>query len=356
MQIRSVVLWIICAFIVVSYSSAQAAEWKLLSADAPKEGERPRGLINQLVIHPTRANVLYAATEDSGVIVSEDGGINWKGIWTPKREGLTQDSDLGVTGYRVRCIAIDPIRPGVIYAGMAMLGVFKTADYGDNWTEMNEMLPDTYARALSIHPAKTDTLYLGTYGGGVYQRVIGSPGWKETIDGIKNTYIRALVMDPKSPNVIYVATNGGISKTIDGGKSWQSINKDLATLYILSLTIDPKNTNILYAGTDGKGLFRTEDSGNNWASVGGDIWKIEGKIEGLELVVSSLAVNPVNTSIVYAANSAGAFRSADNGQTWNRINAGLTETDIRSLAVTHTEPVIVYAGTAKGSIFAYTEE
>jgi len=151
MQTKPVIIWILCVFVLLLCSSAQAAEWKLISADAPAEGERPRGAINQLLIHPNRARVIYAATEDAGVIVSEDNGNNWRSAWIPKREGLTQESDVGVTGYRVRCMAIDPIRPGTMYAGMAMLGIFKTTDYGDNWVEMNEMLPDTYARAIAIH-------------------------------------------------------------------------------------------------------------------------------------------------------------------------------------------------------------
>lgn len=356
MQSRSIILWVLCILAMLFCSLVQAAEWKLISADTPEEGERPRGWINQLALHPTRSNVLYAATEDSGVIVSEDSGINWKSAWIPKRAGLTQESDVGVSGYRIRCLAIDPIRPGVMYAGMAMLGVFKTTDYGDNWVEMNEMLPDTYARAMAIHPSKPDTLYLGTYGGGMYQRISGSSRWKETIEGMKNTYIRELVMDPSDRNVMYVATNGGMSKSINGGNNWTSINRGLATLYILSLAMDPENTGILYAGTDGKGLFKTENSGSDWVSVGGDIWTIEGLPKGLEAVVSSVIVNPVNPSIVYAANSSGMFRSTDSGQTWSKMNAGLPETDVRSLAVTHTEPITVYAGIASGSIFAYTEE
>lgn len=356
MQTKSFILWIVSIFVLVFCSSVQSGEWKLISADAPKEGERPRGWINQLVLHPTRSNVLYAATEDSGVIVSEDRGINWKSAWTPKREGLTPESDVSVSGSRIRCLAIDPIRPGVMYAGMAMLGVFKTTDYGDNWVEMNEMLPDTYTRAIAIHPAKPDTLYLGTYGSGVHQRITGSSRWKETTAGMKNTYIRELAMEPKDPNIMYVATNGGISKSIDGGNNWTSINRGLATLYILSLAIDPQNTGTLYAGTDGKGLFKTENSGSDWVSMGGDIWTIEGLPKGLEAVVSSVIVNPVNPSIVYAANSSGMFRSSDSGQTWAKMNTELPETDVRSLTVTHTEPITVYAGTANGSIFAYTEE
>ena len=49
-------------------------------------------------------------------------------------------------------------------------------------------------------------------------------------------------------------------------------------------------------------------------------------------------------------------RSSDGGQTWEQVNIGLTNTDIKSLTVTSAEPVTVYVGTADGKLFAYMEE
>jgi photosystem II stability/assembly factor-like uncharacterized protein len=355
------ILWIMCVLVVIFCFSGQAAQWKLIAEWPTGRGGGPRGWINQLVIHPTRPNVFYAGTEGAGVLVSEDGGSTW----TPRNEGLTRAVEGTVSGYHVRCLAIDPTKSGVMYAGMAAFGVFKTTDDGNSWAAINEQLGDSYTKVMAIHPAKPDTLYLGTDGGGMYRRPSGSPEWEEIIEGMRNTYIKALVMDPKDPDVMYVATNGGVSKTTNGGDSWVSASNGLTTRYMLSLTVDPKNTQVLYAGSDGSGLFKTEDGGGNWVSVGGDIWMTKGVEdefaepgEGTQstLLVSSLAVNPVNTAIVYAGNPSGVFRSADSGQTWVQINTGLTNTEIKSLTVTSTEPVTVYAGTADGKLFAYTEE
>lgn len=351
-------LWLLCALVMVFCLSAQAAEWKLV-AEWPAEGGRgpgPRGWINQLVIHPTKPNAFYAATEGAGVLVSEDGGSTW----APRNEGLTRAAEGTVSGYHIRCLAIDPAKSGVMYTGMAAFGVFKTTDDGASWTTMNELLGDTFTKVMAIHPAKPDTLYLGTDGGGMYRRVSGSSEWEEIIEGMKNTYIKALVMDPKDPNVMYVGTDGGMSKTTNGGDAWVNLS---GLRYVLSLAIDPENTEVLYAGTDASGLFKTEDGGDNWVSIGGDIWMTKGiddefAAPGEEtpsvLLVSSLAVNPVNTAIVYAGNPSGVFRSADSGQTWAQINTGLAE--IKSLTITSAEPVTVYACTADGKLSAYTEE
>ena len=354
------VLWISCIFITVFCLSMQAAEWKPV-ASGSTGGRRQGGWINQMIIHPTKPNVFYTATEGTGVLVSEDSGSTW----VPKNNGLIQASEGTVSGYHIRCLAIDPANPEIMYAGMAAFGVFKTTDGGENWSTMNELLGDTFTKVMAIHPNKQDVLYLGTDGGGMYQRTSDSSEWEEIIEGMKNTYIKALVMDPKDPNMMYAGTDGGVSKTTNGGDAWVQVNNGLTTRYILSLAIDPENTNILYAGTDNAGLFMTEDGGDNWISIGGDIWMTKGLIDefappGEEpqttLLVSSLAVNPANTAIVYAANPSGVFRSADSGQTWSQINAGLTNTEVKSLTITSAEPVTVYAGTADGKLFTYVEE
>lgn len=336
--------------------STNAAEWQFVSDVKAREGDGSSGWINQIAIHPTKPGVFYAATENAGVLLSKDGGKNWVSRWQAKRMGLTADSAEFVSGYRVKCIEIDPVKKDVIYAGMDKQGIYKSSDAGVNWTEINEMLMDTYIGAISIHPARPDFIYLGTYGGGMYRRSAEASDWEEIVQGMRNTYVTDLVISTKNPDIMYVSTNGGISKTTDGGSNWITVNNGLTTGYMLCLAISPDSPDILYAGSDGRGLFKTTDGGENWFSVGGEIWMTETLPGNMALVASVVAVNPVNTEIVYAANSSGVFRSADAGKSWTQINTGLTNTDIKSLTVTSKKPVRVYAGTADGQIFAWTEE
>ena len=64
----------------------------------------------------------------------------------------------------------------------------------------------------------------------------------------------------------------------------------------------------------------------------------------------------LSNRIVYAGNPSGVFRSADSGQTWEQIDTGLSNTEVKCLTVSSAEPVTVYAGTADGKLFAYVEE
>lgn len=354
-------LWIVSiVFILCFCFYAQAAEWKLLIDASAMGGGRFNGWVNQFAIHPTKANFIYAATEGAGVLISENGGSNW----TPKNEGFTMASEGTVSGYHVRCMAVDPRKPEIMYAGMAAFGVFKSIDSGSNWVAMSDGLGDTFTKVMALHPANPDILYLGTDGGGVHRRNVNSGTWKEISEGLKNTYIKAIVMDPKDPKIIYVGTDGGLAKTTDGGDQWTIINNGITSRYVLCIAIDPKNPNVLYAGTDGGGLFKTENGGSGWTNIGGEIWMARSTAdegsnpseEQLVPIVSSIAVNPINPSIVYAANSKGVLRSPDGGKTWSKINIGLTDTDIKSLGINPNPPIKIYASTGNSRIFVYTEE
>ncbi len=348
----------ICVILLFISINAQSAEWKLLS-EAPRGV--PIGAINQIVVHPTKPNVLYIGTEGIGFLASEDGGKTW----VPRNQGFTMAEEGTVSGFQIRCIAIDPSKPDTIYAGMAAFGVFKTTNAGAKWEDISSTLEDTFTKVLGIHPAKTDTVFLGTDGGGVYRYDVAQNEWTEKVKGLKNTYIRALVIDPKDPKIIYVGTDGGVAKTINGAESWTVISNGLTSRYVLCLAIDPKDPKVLYAGTDGGGLFKTTNAGEKWEPIGGDIWLAKPSTEYLAvpsgdvestLIVSSVIVNPINTSIVYAANNTGAFRSPDGGKTWEKINTGLTSTAIKCLVIGGDKTITLYAGTSDGKMFAYTEE
>jgi len=348
---------IVNLIIVALCLSASAAEWTLIT-ESPRGV--PSGWVNQLIVHPSKPNVLYAATEGAGVLVSEDGG----NTWVPKNQGFTVAEEGTVSGYQVRCIALNPGKPEIMYAGMAAFGVFKTTDGGAKWSDISLSLGDTFTKAMALHPKKPDVLYLGTDGGGVYRYEESKEEWEEIVEGLKNTYIKSMVMDPKDPNTIYVATDGGVGKTTDGGNSWTSASNGITTRYILCLAMDSKDNNVLYAGTDGAGLFKTEDGGGTWTAIGGEIWMSKSLTEDISvpgaetessLIVSSVVVNPLNPMIIYAGNLAGVYRSADGGKTWSQINEGLTSTSIKSLSVNPAEPVTVYASTSNGKLFIYKE-
>ncbi len=148
---------------------------------------------------------------------------------------------------------------------------------------------------------------------------INLTGWIGPYGG----YITTVVIDRYNPQVVYAGSWGaGVFKTQDSGQKWLSANLGLGNLYINSMAIDPKNSSTLYAGTYKNQIYKSTDGGNTW------IWSGTGMQD--QAIVYSIAINPVNTSIVYAAtrgiSNNGAppwngvvYRSTNAGQTWDPV-------------------------------------
>ena len=71
-------------------------------------------------------------------------------------------------GGRIRTLAIDPRDGGILYAGSALGGVWKTTDAGDSWTPVDDFRPPNGARqalpigALAVSHSDPQTVYAGT--------------------------------------------------------------------------------------------------------------------------------------------------------------------------------------------------
>lgn len=173
--------------------------------------------------------------------------------------------------------------------------------------------------------------------------------------------IQVVVIDPTNPSVIYAGAQGngtgqppyvgGVFKSTDGGNTWSPANVGMGnTSRVLSLAIDPANTSILYAGLDSElpgegGVYKSTNGGATWAQM----------ITGLTNLNSfALAIDPSNTSTVYVGTHGGVFKSLNGGNTWTEMNSGLGSTPASSLAMDRTNTAIIYAGTFFAGVFKTT--
>jgi photosystem II stability/assembly factor-like uncharacterized protein len=97
---------------------------------------------------------IYAGTR-IGVFKSMDGGLSWQQL---SRFGR----------HSVSSLAMNPMKPNVLYVGTLEAGVFRTTDGGATWSELNEGLPDRRVRTIVIDDFGT-RLSVGTYTGGVFE-------------------------------------------------------------------------------------------------------------------------------------------------------------------------------------------
>jgi photosystem II stability/assembly factor-like uncharacterized protein len=156
---------------------------------------------------------------------------------------------------------------------------------------------------------------------------------------------------PADPDRVYASQSSGwsgqvIQRSDDGGKSWQPTgNKfaydgvpgthqwydgtphpwEFARVWHLEPSLDDPDT--VWAGVEDAGLFRSQDAGQHWAELpglrcheSGPSWQPGAG----GMCLHTIILDPASSGRMYAAiSAAGAFRSDDNGQTWQPVNRGL---------------------------------
>ncbi|HEX8815336.1 MAG TPA: glycoside hydrolase [Terriglobales bacterium] len=103
----------------------------------------------------------------------------------------------------------------------------------------------------------------------------------------------------------------------------------------------PSQPDVYYVGTPGGGVWKTEDGGTVWKPIS----------DGIPVAsIGALAVSPSNPSIVYVASGEqtpgdGVYKSIDAGATW--VNVGLHDTHVLSgILVDPKNPDVVLVGAA----------
>ena len=133
-----------------------------------------------------------------------------------------------------------------------------------------------------------------------------------------------------------------VAKSTDDGSTWT--RRDLSTEpgHVHSIAVDPFNPNIVYAAGYYKinrdrvgGVFKSTDGGLDWTEVGTSIPK--------EVFV--VCVDPYNTSRVYAGTDDGLHISTDAGISWQ---SPTTPFEVRCMVADSTTPNNLFVGTRSG--------
>jgi hypothetical protein len=163
-------------------------------------------------------------------------------------------------------------------------------------------------------------------------------------------YIKTIAIHPEKPHILFAGTsynysdgtNAHLFRSTDYGTTWDTLGYAFGNgRHFNDIVYDPSHSNIIYVA-NGRVLFKSSDCGESWQDITGDIYV------DWETSIGDIAINPVNTSILYAG-TGGFFggclyKSKDGGMHWekNTTNIG----GVRCIAIDDHDPNIIYLGTA----------
>jgi len=225
--------------------------------------------INDLSVAGGRVSV---ATDD-GVFVFHDVRATAVPATDPARisgAGWTTGGPPLVSSGEVAGVATDPLRRNVVYASDGS-GFFESDDAGSHWTSLSAT---PLTSVLAVDASSSALAYAGAPGGGIVRSIDRGRDWAAADDGLTCPAISDLAVSSSSPNVLYAAAEnpshteqqcGGVFRSDDSGEHWRSLGDSM----VAGIAVDPSNSDVAYVTSSypSASLARTEDGGTTWSTL-----------------------------------------------------------------------------------------
>ena len=325
------------------------------------------GRINDMEVHPTNNQIIYAGTAGGGVWKSNDAGTTFNPIFDDHSQSIG-------------AVAIDPNNPdNVIYVGTGETwtrnsvsygdGLYKSTDGGSNWKKLGFDKSERIANII-VNPKNSNEVYVAVLGAlwsdsderGVYKSSDAGETWKKILYIDEKTGAADMTMDPKDPSILYASMwefrrtawsfssggdNSALYKSSDAGETWNKIHNGFpdGQLGRLAIAVAPSDATILYTVIEAedpkrKGLYRSDDAGANWKQLNNDFG-----ITVRPFYFSRITVDPRNPDVVVKGGLSGSI-SKDGGKTFKSL--GNMHSDIHDIVFDINDSDRIYAGTDGG--------
>jgi photosystem II stability/assembly factor-like uncharacterized protein len=288
-----------------------------------------------LAVDPLDTSIVYAGTQGNGVLRSDDLGQSWQ--------------QAGLPGIIVKSLAVSKSEPGAVYAGTkSPPAIFVSRDKGANWSELESFRNtkrwywvspaeppfSAYVQAIALSPVNPNVIVAGIEAGAVVRSEDGGQTWTGHRKGaIRDCH--SMQFHSSNGEWIYEAGGGGAAVSQDAGQTWQQPRKGLDRRYGWACAADPSRPEVWYASISKSFSFpRFEPAAHIdgqanayiFRSSGGAPWeKLAGGLpQPLDYMAYALLTDPAAPGHLYAGLSNGdIWFSADYGDAWEKLPLNL---------------------------------
>jgi photosystem II stability/assembly factor-like uncharacterized protein len=293
--------------------------------------------VTKVTADPSDSETAYAIA--GGVHRTIDGGTTW----TPMNTSL----------YRPNKVVIDPTAPKTLYVsgdcgvvfktGNRHIGVAKSTDGGDTWSDATDGFPDNGLEgcivSITLDPANPRHLYAQPdFNQQGWESFDGAATWSKSTAAVPGT---AFVADPKSLRRFGIGKQKVLASN-DGGVTWdvqpgQGLPDNSSGPNLSDMTVDPSVPR-LFAAT-AYGLYRSGNGGLSWLPAG----------DAPIVTVYSVFFNSADSTVMMATEE-GLFRAPSTAfTTWKHLDVpDIGMYAISDIAVDPQRPSVVFAASADG--------
>jgi hypothetical protein len=297
--------------------------------------------------------------------------------------------------------AIYDARSGRIYATAndAWFGcqIVWSSDMGETWQTAKQSPTFTESSGLKLDrlwhiepgPAnQPNVIYCGVAPAALFRSDDSGETWREVIGltqhpsrpkwhpGAGGLCLHSIALDPKKPGRMFVGISAvGVLKTENNGVTWQTANRGTRAEFLPDKYPEYGQCvhKLLLAGGDGPTLFQQNHCGVYRSANGGERW--EEITAGLPSDFGfPMAIHPRRRDSIYVIplqggefrcppeNKLRVFRSRDAGGNWEPLGRGLPQENVfagiyrEGMATDSLDPAGIYFGTNNGKIFASMDE